>query len=225
MKNIEITASISCADLLHAGEVIEQIQKTDIACIHYDVVDGYYNDCFVLGDELLKQIKQRYEVYVEVHLAVKDIATYLGPFIRAGADAVAVHYEAMENPLITLHHIRKQGVSPILAFRAETPVPSELNTLLPYVDGILKLTVDPGYAGQPLQQQALHHIRTMRLLIESVGSPVRIQADGNVNIDTIKAITAAGAHTVTGGSSGLFRSSDLTENIRLLHENAEVFEQ
>lgn len=141
---------------------------------------------------------------MEVHLAVYDVEKYIEIFAPKGADYIAVHYEAMQNPLQAFEKIRKSGAQPILAYRAETPPGEGFPELAKECPWILKFTVNPGFSGQKSKPAAIAHIKMMRDMLKAHGMSTRIQADGNVNAATIKALSEAGSSIFTGGTSGLF---------------------
>lgn len=217
--SIHVSASLSCANILNLGQALEELNNSSIDFIHYDVVDGRFNDCFVLGDLVLEKIRPLTHLPIEVHLAVMDPEVYIKPFIKAGADAIAIHREVISDASL-LHTIRELGAKPILAYRADTAPNSDDIELLKHVDGVLKLTVNPGYAGQPIQQQALDHIASLAQLLNDHNLSLPIQADGNMNVNTVKRAVDAGATIVTGGTSGLFLpGTTLNDNINKLKES------
>jgi len=222
MRELKISASVSCMDLLHLEHDLLEIENSDIAFLHYDIVDGEFNQCFGLGDFLLPIIKKVSSKPIEVHLAVNNVEIYLEPFIKAGADYIAVHYESMTDPLAIFEKIRSLGAKPILAYRAETPPGKDFLKLAKEVDWVLKLMVNPGFSGQAMHPDALGHLKEMRSMIDEADLKTGIQADGNINAQTIHSVVLAGADIVTGGSSGLFlKSGSLTDNIIRLRQNAE----
>ena len=151
-KKILVSASLSCADLLHVSDAVAQINASDIDFVHYDVVDGMFNNCFVFGDLILEKIRPICDKPIEVHLAVQNVRPYIEPFARAGADYIAVHYEIDDDLEDIFAHIRSAGCRPVLAMRCDTEVPSDFVKLASQVDWILKLMVQPGYAGQHMQR-------------------------------------------------------------------------
>lgn len=220
-KRILVSASLSCADLLHLSDSIAQINASDIDFLHYDVVDGCFNNCFVFGDLVLEKIRPICEKPIEVHLAVENVRPYIEPFARAGADYIAVHYEIDDDLEEIFALIRKAGCRPILAMCSDTEVPADFVKLASQVDWILKLMVEPGYAGQQMQNEAVEHIRIMKEEIVKHHLSVRIQADGNIHAETIPQVTAAGASILTGGTSGLFKKdAGLQENLKRMKEAA-----
>jgi len=221
MKKLKVSASVSCMDLLHLEKELCDVEKSDISFLHYDVVDGVFNRCFGLGDFLLPFIKKCSSKPVEVHLAVNEIDLYLEPMIIAGADYIAVHYESMKDPLSTFEKIRALGAKPILAYRAETAPQEDFLVYAKEVEWVLKLMVNPGFSGQKMYEPALDHIKMMRSMINQVGLNTSIQADGNINGQSIRRIVEAGADIVTGGSSGLYlKTGTLEENLSKLIESS-----
>lgn len=199
-----VSASVSCMDLMDLKTHMEAVEQSDIAFYHYDVVDGIFNRCFILGDLLLEKMRCHTTLPIEVHLAVYEPERYLSRF--KDADYIAVHYEAMEDPRHTFEQIRSYGAEPILAYKASTIPGEDFISLARECPWVLKLTVNPGFSGQTIQPAAIEHIRMMSDRIKEAGLSTRIQADGNVNPDTIPLLADAGATIFTGGSSGLFRN-------------------
>lgn len=219
---IWISASLSCADMLNLGSVIKELNYSTIDFLHYDVVDGKFNDCFVFGDLVLKTIRPIFSKPIEVHLAVENVYPYIEPFAKAGADYIAIHYEIKDDIQEIFQLIKKAGARPILAFRSDTEVPPNFIDLAKQVDWILKLTVHPGYAGQRMQKQTIQHIQEMKRLILKHNLSTRIQADGNICEETIRIISRAGADILTGGTSGLFGKKDsIQEAINKIKEEVE----
>lgn len=213
-KKILVSGSLSCCDILDLRNEIEKINQSDLDFIHYDVVDGEFNKCFVFGDLVLEKIRPYVNKPVEVHLAVNDVDKYLEPFIKAGADYIAIHYEIDCNHKEVFAKIRALGAKPILAFKSTSDVPDDFEELAKEVDWILKLTVNPGFAGQKIQSDAIKHIKIMRERLSKAGLTTHIQADGNIHSETIPSVVEAGATILTGGTSGLFRKdTNIQDNL------------
>ncbi len=203
-KKITIGASISCADLMNLARELRRIERAGIDFIHYDVIDGRFNDTFILGVPTLKSLRELTGLPIEVHLAVFEPGLYIDQFIEAGADYVAVHYEAAEDISPVLRRIKELGARPVLALRVETDVDEQLCSLLGDVDWVLKLSVDPGYAGQSFRANALDMIEKLRKEIDLRGLDTGLLADGNINPQTAGEVVRRGADMLVGGSSGLF---------------------
>lgn len=209
-----VSASVSCMDLGNFANCIEQVEASDVAFFHYDVVDGKFNKCYILGDMLCEYLKKHSKLPIEVHLAVYDVDNYIEVFAGKGVDYIAVHYEALKNPKETFAKIRSLGAKPVLAYRADTEPAEDLIELAPLCAWILKLTVNPGFSGQKINLKAIEHIQKMSKMLKKHNIDTRIQADGNVNSTTIKMLAEAGATIFTGGTSGLFlKDKSIQENI------------
>lgn len=218
-KTPQISASVSCMDLCRLGSQIQEVEQTCVSFFHYDVVDGRFNRCFILGENTLAKMRSVTSLPIEVHLAAYDPERYIEGFAKAGADYISVHYEAMQDPLKTFGLIRKYGCEPVLAYKCTTAPGNDFVTLAKEVPMILKLTVNPGFSGQKIQPQSVEHIRQMRRLLEGAGLTTDIQADGNINLSTIPLVSEAGATILTGGTSGLFteRKSVRENALEMLH--------
>lgn len=199
-----ISASVSCMDLCDLKSAVREVEASEVSFYHFDVVDGRFNQCFILGETTLQSMKRITGLPIEAHLAVYHPERFIERFAQAGADYIAVHYEAMDDPQQIFAQIRSAGAKPVLAYRADTAPKTDFPELAAQAEWVLKLTVNPGFSGQKLQLQAVAHIRQMRQMAERAGLSVRIEADGNINSSTIKTVTDAGADILTGGSSGLF---------------------
>lgn len=211
------SASVSCMDIGNLAAAIKEVECSAAAFFHYDVVDGKFNKCYILGDTVYRYIKKNSKLPVELHLAVEDPERYINIFSGYGVDYIAVHYEVMDNPKRVFQMIRSTGAVPVLAYRAETPPDGDFLTLANQCAWVLKLTVNPGFSGQQIQAKAIEHIRLMAEILRNNHSPVRIQADGNVNCRTIKTLYEAGAAIFTGGTSGLFKQGQsLQQNLAQL---------
>ena len=212
-----VSASVSCMDIGHLAAVIDEVNASDVAFWHSDVVDGRFNQCFILGDLLYPYLREQSGLPVELHLAVEEPELYIDVFSRYELDYVAVHVEAMKKPERIFQKIRALGAQPVLAYRAETAPGDDLIDLAKECAWVLKLTVNPGFSGQSIQPCALEHIRTMRERFAVAGAEIPIQADGNVNTQTVRTLHEVGAKIFTGGTSGLFlKENSVQENIEHL---------
>lgn len=212
-----VSASVSCMDLGHMHAHIKAVENSSVSFFHYDVVDGKFNKCYILGDLLCQYIKNNTKLPVEVHLAVYDIEPYIEVFADKGADYIAVHYEAMKKPHEIFAKIRAMGMQPVLAYKADTAPKEDFPELAGQCAWVLKLTVNPGFSGQKIKQESIEHIKTMHDMLKNAGLDTRIQADGNVNKETIKMLAQAGATIFTGGTSGLFlKEGSIQQNIEKL---------
>ena len=212
-KQIYINGSLSCIDLTNIKEQFKLINESDIYSLHYDVVDGQFNDCFCFGDLMLGIMRPLTTKKICVHLACNDVEKYIEPMIRNGADYIAVHYEVNCNHLNLFKKIRALGAKPVLAFKCDSDVPSDFINLAKESEWILKLTVNPGYAGQTFKKEVLDTIRSLRKALDENGLQDKlIETDGNMSLINAPLSVKAGANIITGGTSGLFNKTNTIQN-------------
>lgn len=214
-----INASLSCIDLGHIEAAMYDINLSSIHSLHYDVVDGIFNECFMFGDLMLRVFRSYTSLPITVHLACENPLPYLKSIIQNGADYVAIHYEANVNILDTFLKIRELGAKPVLAFRCDSKVPKDFIEVARSAEWILKLCVQPGFSGQSFHKESLKHIKEMHEQLQAAHLDKVIEVDGNIYTETINDCAQAGATMFTGGTSGLFNHKhSFQENIELLHK-------
>jgi ribulose-phosphate 3-epimerase len=204
MGKYTLGASVSCFDLFNLEKQFKEIHAAPIDFLHYDVVDGSFNQCIILGLPLLTAIRPHTKLPIDVHLAVYRPERFIEQFAEAGADIISIHPEGTDDLYGNFERIRKAGCIPALALRSETDASADLLPALEQAEFIIKLTVNPGFAGQPIQSQAFAKMSALQKLMNDHGIVTPIAADGNVNPRTIPDLAAAGASMLIGGTSGLF---------------------
>ncbi len=220
--DITLSASVSCMDLMHLADDTEKVNDSDVAFYHFDVVDGEFNKCFILGSPTLEALRKYTDLPIEAHLAVLKPEDFLAQYVDAGADYIAFHVETqpVDETLRLCEKVKSLGAKPIIALRTETRLDDSHASILREVEWVLKLLVQPGYAGQKLNQQAIDSLRHLVQTVRKHAPGVGVQADGNVNPATIPEIVAAGADILTGGTSGLFLTPDVAGNARKMRSKA-----
>lgn len=205
MKNNYILGgSASCFDLYNLEKQFAQLHVAPVDFIHFDVVDGRFNECFILGLPTLQMMRPHTDLPIEVHLAVYNPEKYIKQFVDAGADIITIHPEGTKDVMGTFDYIKHLGARPALAFRSETKASVELLPAMAAAEYIIKLTVTPGYSGQKIQPESFEKMLNMRQLMDCHSIDTKIAADGNVNTNTIATLVQHGAQMLIGGSSGLF---------------------
>ncbi|MBU9738998.1 ribulose-phosphate 3-epimerase [Diplocloster agilis] len=205
MKNNYILGgSVSCFDLYNLERQFKEIHEAPIDFMHYDVVDGRFNQCLILGLPTLQMMRPHTELPIEVHLAVYEPELYIAQFIEAGADIITIHPEGTKDLMEAFRYIRKLGAKPALALRSETIATEDMLPAMEEAEYIIKLTVNPGFSGQKIQPAAFEKMSALRRMLDTHGIDTKIVADGNVNTDTIPTLVQHGASMLIGGTSGLF---------------------
>lgn len=221
MRKILISASLACADFGYLAKTIRCLEEAGVSFFHFDVADGSFAPTFILGPPVLASLRKYTQIPFEVHLACWNPERYIEEFVRAGANYVAYHLEATDDPDKVADLISSNGAKPVVALRPETPVEIISDSLLCKVSMVLILTVHPGFAGQKLIPGTISKIEKLSKRIQERGYKCFIEADGNINETTIPAIVKAGANVLIGGTSGLFRKDrNLRESVAILKEKA-----
>ena len=206
-------ASVSCFDLYNLEKQFEQIHSAPVDFLHYDVVDGSFNQCIILGLPLLAAIRPHTKLPIDVHLAVYNPERFIQQFAEAGADIITIHPEGTKSLQSDFELIRKFHCIPALALRSETCADKSMLPILEQALFVTKLMVNPGFSGQKIQEEAFAKMKELRILMDANGIKTPIVADGNVNPLTIPNLVNMGAEILIGGTSGLFlKGKTIKEN-------------
>ena len=201
---IKTSASLLACDLSDISGELSRCRDAGVDRIHFDVMDGAFVEQITYGSPVLKCVRRATDLFLDVHLMVKDPARQIKFFAQAGADLISFHIESDSDPRATLELIRSFGVKSALAVKPGTPV-EEVFPLLPLCDMVLVMTVEPGYGGQAFIPETLDKIRVLR---EYAGDSLDIEVDGGINEKTAPQVKEAGANVLVAGT-GLFKAEDM----------------
>ena len=204
-KKLILGGSASCFDLFNLERQFKEMEQAPVDFIHFDIVDGRFNQCIILGTPTLQAMRPHTELPIEVHMAVYEPELYIKQFVDAGADIITIHPEGTKDVMAAFDLIRSLGAKPALAFRSETAPTEDLLPAMEQAEYIIKLTVNPGFSGQQIQPAAFEKMKALRDMMDAHGIGTPIAADGNVNVKTIPTVVEYGAGMLIGGTSGLFR--------------------
>lgn len=220
---IEFAPSILAADFSRLGEQVRGCLEAGITRIHMDVMDGQFVPNITFGPlvvEALRPLADSFGAILETHLMIVQPERYLADFVRAGADLVLVHVETCPHLHRTIQNIHQLGVKAGVVINPATPLVT-LDEILPDVEQILLMTVNPGFGGQELIPATLDKITRLRhILVERNLSHIPIEVDGGVNRDTMGAIARAGADIFVAGSAVFNSRTSIAENLKSLLEAA-----
>ena len=209
MNKILIAPSILSADFAKLGQEIRDVEKAGADWIHIDVMDGHFVPNITIGPVIVKSIRPVTKLPLDVHLMIKEPEKYIESFAKAGADIITFHIEVEEDPKEIIRLIKyfkkKVGVS----IRPKTDV-AKLSNVLPMIDMVLVMTVEPGFGGQAFMSDCVPKIKEIRKIFRK-----DIEVDGGVNSATAQEVIEAGANIIVAGTS-VFGTKDYAEAIKKL---------
>lgn len=207
MPNCVIAPSILSADFARLGEEVNAVLKAGADWVHFDVMDNHYVPNLTIGPLVCEALRKHgITAPIDVHLMVEPVDRIVPDFAKAGASIISFHPEASRHVDRTIQLIRAQGCQAGLVLNPATPL-EVLDYTLENLDLVLVMSVNPGFGGQGFIDSALRKIEAIRRRIEASGKPIRLEVDGGVKADNIRAIAAAGADTFVAGSA-IFHAPD-----------------
>ena len=197
-----ISPSILSLDFTQLNTQMEAVNASQAQWLHYDVMDGHFVPNLTFGPDILKAFRKLTDCELDVHLMITDPETYAPVFIKAGAQWLTFHYEAMENAEACrklAKQLRQWGVKPGISIKPKTPV-EVLKDLWQDFDLVLVRSVEPGFGGQQFDPSALEKIAQLRAWAQAENADLRIEVDGGINAETGKLCKQAGADVLVAGS-------------------------
>jgi ribulose-phosphate 3-epimerase len=213
---VRIAPSILSADFSRLGEEIRDAEEAGADLIHVDVMDGHFVPNITIGPLVVKAARKATSVPLDVHLMIEDPDKYIKEFADSGADIITVHEEACVHLHRTVQNIRECGVRAAVSLNPATPV-RNLDLILPYVDMVLVMSVNPGFGGQKFIPEAISKIQALKSIITERRLKIDIEVDGGVNIDNIADVVRAGADIVVMGSA-FYNSENYAGTIKKVRE-------
>lgn len=213
---IKIAPSILSANFLSLGEEIKAAQDVGADMLHIDIMDGHFVPNITIGPWIVQAIRETTSLPLDVHLMIEEPDRMLADFIKAGADYVTIHYEAATHIHRSVQHIKANGVKAGVSLNPATPVWC-LEDIIPDLDLVLLMAVNPGFGGQVFIPQVIQKIRALKHLILEKGLNLSIEVDGGVKLDNITDIVAAGAEILVMGSA-FFGAPDYATVVKQFRE-------
>ena len=216
-RPIRVSPSLMCADFLHLGRQLEVMAQQKVDCLHVDVMDGHYVPNFAFGPDFCRALAAGCPVPLDIHLMIEDPDAFVPEFAGLPGATVSFHPETSRHPLRTVELIRASGARAGIVLDPALPVQSARH-LLPAVDQVCVLTVNPGYAGQRLVPRALEKLRELAAALAAEDSAAAVEVDGNVSWENIPGMIERGAQVLVLGSSSIFeKGGDLARNLQRLY--------
>lgn len=215
MMHIKIAPSILSADFAKLGAEIKDVEAGGAEYIHIDVMDGHFVPNITIGPLIVEAIRPHTRLPLDVHLMIEQPEKYVADFAKAGADIITIHQEATVHLHRVVHQIKELGVKVGVALNPATSLHT-IETIIPDLDMILLMTVNPGFGGQKFIASVLAKIKQLRNHLEQSNmTNIDIEVDGGINRETVGAVIEAGANILVAGSA-VFGQADRRGAIQAL---------
>jgi len=200
MPGVRIAPSILSSDFAHLADEIAAVERAGADFVHVDVMDGHFVPNLTIGPPIVEAIRKVTSLPLDVHLMMTNPDSFLTEFAEAGATYLTVHVETCPHLHRTIQCIKDKGVKAGVTLNPATPL-AHIEAILPDVDLLLIMSVNPGFGGQRFIHQSLQKIRAARMMIDRLGHAVLLEVDGGIKVDNAAAIVEAGADVLVAGSA------------------------
>ena len=215
---LKLATSILAADFARLGEQIEEAERAGADYIHVDVMDGHFVPNITIGPLVVAAIRPHTRLPLDVHLMIDAPERYVGDFANAGADNITVQQEACVHLHRVVEQIKGFNKKAGIALNPATPI-STLEEILPYVDLVLIMTVNPGFGGQSFIETMLQKIAAMRKIIDARGLNIELEVDGGISSETAPRVVAAGARVLVAGNAIFNGKTSVAEAVKRLRDS------
>lgn len=215
MRQVKIAPSILSADFARLGEQVKEAEAAGAHRIHIDVMDGRFVPVISMGLPIVEAVRRVTSLPLDIHLMVVEPERHIEAFMEAGGDIINVHVEAATHLHRIVQQVKGRGRLAGVCLNPATPL-SAVEAILPDVDQVVVMSVNPGYAGQPFIPSALDKMRRLRRLLDELGLEVDIEVDGGVSPETAPACVAAGATALVAASAIFNDRASVAENMARL---------
>ena len=216
---IKLAPSILSADFARLGEQVAEATKAGADYIHIDVMDGHFVPNITIGVPVVASLRSCTNLPLDVHLMIEQPERYIPDFASSGANIITVHVEACPHLHQTIQLIKDLGVRAGVALNPATPL-SSIKEIVPYVDLILIMSVNPGFGGQAFIPESLEKISRLRRMLDDKKLAAEIEVDGGITIDNAPGIVEAGGRVLVAGASVFKAKEGISQAMRKIREAA-----
>ena len=211
--NYDLSPSILSADFGTLRDGLRVLEEAGTKYLHFDMMDGDFVPNISFGMPVIQSVRKDNHCFFDVHMMVSEPGRYIDAVADAGADGITVHQEACTHLDRTLQQIRERGLKAGVALNPATPI-STLDCVLPMLDLVLIMSVNPGFGGQKLIPYTIEKIRALRKQTDALGLALNIGIDGGVTLDNVQEIKDAGANFFIAGSAVFKPRERMAENVK-----------
>ncbi len=217
-QKIKIAPSILSADFARLGEQVEEVTGAGADYIHVDVMDGHFVPNITIGPAVVAAIRSHTGLPLDVHLMIEEPQRYIEQFVTAGANIITFHIETCSQILRVVQTIKEAGVKAGVSINPGTPAET-LNDILPYLDLVLVMTVNPGFGGQKFIESVLDKIARLRAALDEKGLAAELEVDGGINAETAPRVVKAGGRVLVAGAAVFNSRQTVAEAVKKLRDS------
>ncbi len=210
-----LAPSILSANFACLKRDIREAEEAGADLLHVDVMDGRFVPNITIGIPVVESIRKVTELPLDIHLMIVEPERYIPDFIRAGADWISFHFEAAVHHHRIVERIKELGAKAGVVINPSTPV-SFLEEILPFLDFVLVMSVNPGFGGQKFIPESLKKIEKLKRMKKAVNRELLIEVDGGIKVENVDSVLKAGADVIVAGSA-IFRGS-ISDNVKAFKE-------
>jgi ribulose-phosphate 3-epimerase len=216
-RSVKLAPSILAADFGRLAAQVDEAVKAGADRIHVDVMDGHFVPNISMGAPIVQSLRRLTALRLETHLMISDPDFFLDEFVEAGSDSFLVHWEGNNNLHRTLQRIKALGKRAGVVINPATPA-SVLEEVLPQIEQVLVMTVNPGFGGQHFLNITLPKVRRVRQMIDAINPACELELDGGINLETAPFAIAAGANVLVAGTSVFGDTQGVTAGMNKLRD-------